>query len=378
MGDKNAEKDEEKLVMVGDGLDDEHDEDAEEGKKVVKAKAKEADAKDGDADEDDEEEGEELEASGDTRVRHGEDSDSDDDREAKRRERKLRKQRAKEARNRDQAELRFLRTRNEDLERRFSHLERRTATTEIVAIDQRINHIKSQIKIAEDVHAAAVEKSDGKSATEALRIKSELEQALGRLSGARERVVAEATETQRQQRSTTTNDGAQGQQRAQVDPQLISHAQRFLGKHDWIDPMRGDEDSAIVGAIDDALMASDEWRDRANTKAYWDELERRIKARLPHRFKTKGGRADDDEDDEDDEDEDATPRQRVNGSAERRASGPRFAVGGRERPLKKNEVYISPERKAAMIEAGAWEDPILRQRMLKRYQKYDQENSRNN
>jgi len=48
-------------------------------------------------------------------------------------------------------------------------------------------------------------------------------------------------------------------------------------------------------------------------------------------------------------------------------------VSGRERQLKKNEVYISPERKDAMVEAGVWDDPELRQRYLKQYATYDAE-----
>jgi hypothetical protein len=36
-------------------------------------------------------------------------------------------------------------------------------------------------------------------------------------------------------------------------------------------------------------------------------------------------------------------------------------------------VYISPERKEAMIEAGVWEDPVLRNKYLKSYATYDKE-----
>jgi hypothetical protein len=32
---------------------------------------------------------------------------------------------------------------------------------------------------------------------------------------------------------------------------------------------------------------------------------------------------------------------------------------------------VTPERKQAMIEAGVWDDPVLRQRYLKAYQDYD-------
>jgi hypothetical protein len=41
--------------------------------------------------------------------------------------------------------------------------------------------------------------------------------------------------------------------------------------------------------------------------------------------------------------------------------------------LKANEVYIDPERKKAMQEAGVWDDPKLRQQMLKRYHQFDRD-----
>ena len=41
----------------------------------------------------------------------------------------------------------------------------------------------------------------------------------------------------------------------------------------------------------------------------------------------------------------------------------------------RREVYVSPERKQAMMDAGYWEDPELRKRMLKRYAEADRNNS---
>ena len=60
----------------------------------------------------------------------------------------------------------------------------------------------------------------------------------------------------------------------------------------------------------------------------------------------------------------------------RRSTGPKITTGGRERPLRTNEVYIDADRKAAMIEAGVWDDEKLRARYLKRYQQYDKEHGR--
>ena len=42
----------------------------------------------------------------------------------------------------------------------------------------------------------------------------------------------------------------------------------------------------------------------------------------------------------------------------------------------RNEVVVTPERKQAMMEAGAWDDPVARKRLLKAYQEYDRNPAR--
>ena len=42
----------------------------------------------------------------------------------------------------------------------------------------------------------------------------------------------------------------------------------------------------------------------------------------------------------------------------------------------KKEVYVTPERRQAMIEAGVWDDPVRRTQMLKAYQAYDRNSAR--
>jgi len=37
------------------------------------------------------------------------------------------------------------------------------------------------------------------------------------------------------------------------------------------------------------------------------------------------------------------------------------------------KVYVSAERVQAMKDAGYWDDPVMRQRMLKRYAEVDRE-----
>jgi hypothetical protein len=149
-------------------------------------------------------------------------------------------------------------------------------------------------------------------------------------------------------------------QEAKPDPRVIRNAREWASGHEWFDFNGDDEDSRIVRALDESLSA--EGYD-PTSKEYWGELSARVKRRLPEKFK-KGARTRDEDDDDDMEDDDDKPR----GNA-----GPKFSSGGRERPLKKGEVYVSAERKQAMKEYGVWEDPVARNRMLKKYAKWDAE-----
>lgn len=54
--------------------------------------------------------------------------------------------------------------------------------------------------------------------------------------------------------------------------------------------------------------------------------------------------------------------------------GPAVGSGREHAPTStRREVYISPERKQALIDAGVWDDPVLRMKYVKRYAAYDAE-----
>jgi hypothetical protein len=128
----------------------------------------------------------------------------------------------------------------------------------------------------------------------------------------------------------------------QVDEATLSHAREFMADHPWYDINGRDEDSAIVLAIDQSLN-----KDGYDSKSdeYWTELKRRAARRLPERFKTETRVA---------------------------RGGPAVGSGREHAPTStRNEVYINPERKQALIEAGVWDDPILRKKYAARYAEYD-------
>ena len=291
----------------------------------------------------------------DERAGHAESgTEEDGDRTAIRERRREEKKRKREQRQRDLTELRFLRQRNDALERRQSQVEARQGQAETLQIDSRISELEQRIREAEGIHAEAIKKGAGDEATEALRIRDQLRDGVGQLKQIKDNQAREAQASRRP---------------PGPDPQVIARAQGWMSENsEWFDPQLRNEDSLVAKAVEDNLYR--EGRLDARTDAYWEEYNKRLAKRLPHLFK--GGKkvaTEDDDDDEGGEDE-AESREDARRSTPR---GPRITTGGRERPLKKNEVYVNAERKAAMVEAGVWDDPVLREKYLKRYQSYDRE-----
>jgi len=136
-----------------------------------------------------------------------------------------------------------------------------------------------------------------------------------------------------------------------VDPRVQSYAQQWLEANPWYDPSARDEDSAVTKAIDDR-MVRDGW-DPASPE-YWHELTRRVAGRINTASDNDGG-------------SERTPRRKAPPTGNTREFAPTST---------RNEVVVTPERKQAMMEAGAWDDPVARKRLLKAYQEYDRNPAR--
>lgn len=265
--------------------------------------------------------------------------------EEKRQFRKDRKHRQQVARDRDRVELEFLRRRNSDLERRVSSVESQTAQTQILTVDQRIQGVREQIRLADEVMADSLSEGKGETFVEAQRIRDTLAENLRKL----ENVKTSLADSQRAPRTPTVRETPP------VNPVVQAHVQKFITSNPWYRPGTADLDSIAVTQID-AEVAKE--FDPASQE-YWDELEERLQERLPHRFKS------------------ASPSSQESG--QRRSGGPRFSTQGRDSStpsLKPGQVFISAERRRAMEEAGVWDDPVLRKKYLKAYATYDrQQNS---
>lgn len=256
-------------------------------------------------------------------------------RERRRKEKQERKERRETAIKRDKTELDFLRSRNDDLERRLTVQEKRAQQSEVVSIEQQIAQANKEAQMADRVIAKAVENNNGEDVAKAMKYR---DQAIAKVN----------------QLAQAKHQASQPTPAPAVDERTMHYAQEFMKENPWYDAQGRDEDSAIVMAIDQALS-----KDGYNpqTEEYWDELRQRAARRLPERF------------DEDDYD---PPKK----SSRKPRGGPKVGSGKEHAPTStRKEVYISPERKAALVEAGVWDDPVLRMRYVKRYAAYDKQNS---
>ena len=275
--------------------------------------------------------------SGDERVARdsgdGNESEREAIRERRRQEKQERKDRRGKAISRDKLELDFLRKRNDDLERRFTVHEQRFQQIDMGQIDARINKAKNDAELAERVIAKAVDSGNGTDVTQAMRYRDQAMMTMNQLLAAKQ-------ETNRPQPNMP-----------KVDDLTMHYAKEFIQDNPWYDAQGRDESSAIVLAIDQSLAKEGL---NPQTEEYWDELRSRAARRLPEKFgNSKSSQR-----------SDRQPR-----------GGPAVGSGREHAPATtRNEVYINPDRKQALIEAGVWDDPTLRMRYVKKYAEYDRNN----
>lgn len=276
-------------------------------------------------DDDDEDEG-------DARLAESDD-DHDDEISSQSRKRRL-KRREVQKRARDSAarELDFLRQQSAELTRRLQAVEGHAISTNEQTIDARLQQTLNDIRQAEHIIARATEAGNGDDAMAAMRI--------------REQAMDEARQLQynKQQVAAVREQVAQ----PRPDPRVQSFASEWMQANPWYNPQGGDDDSAVVNAIDAAMTAQGY---DPTSRGYWEELTGRVAARVAS-----------------DDSAPATTRRRAPPQGSTREHAPTST---------RKEIYVTPERKAAMIEAGVWDDPAARTRMLKAYQAYDKNGSAN-
>lgn len=246
------------------------------------------------------------------------------------RDRRTRRQIQKQAKERSQRELEFLRQQNAELMQRMSAIEGNTLSQQAQTIAQQYQQALYEKQQAEMIIAKAVEAGNGDDVTQAMRIRDEANYRAAQLAQAQQQAETYAMQAVA----------------PRPDPRVVDYGKQWMDANPWYDPSGRDEDSAITKAIDNSL-AAEGWN--PSSEEYWHELTRRVAARI-------GG----------DDAPTASPRRKAPPTGNTREHAP---ISTRK------EVYVTPERKQAMIEAGVWDDPVARKRYLKAYQAYDRNNT---
>jgi hypothetical protein len=268
-----------------------------------------------------------------------EDDETEDEREkireARREERRLKKDLAKQREYTAKNKISALEKRNEDLARRLANLENGAASLKIAHIDKAVEDEATRVEYAKMKMLQAAQSGDAAGQVEYLEQLTDAKQRLQQIQHYKKQQL-EAAKSPKQNVPNPVSEEVQ------------RNAQRWLRKNSWFDPQAQDTDSRIAKVIDQEL-ATDGW-DPTDSE-YWEELDNRLSARLPHRYTAKGGKE------------------------TKRSPGPtassRVANTSSAKP---GTITLSRERVQAIKDAGAWDDTDKRNKMIRAYASYDRNN----
>jgi hypothetical protein len=259
--------------------------------------------------------------------------DTDAIREARRARRRAKKEYIKRTNEEKDQRLTLLQRQNQELMERLAAVERKTHTADLARLDSAISDEEARLEFFKRKMREATDNSDGAAFMQAQEGWYEARRKVEAMQGIKQRAV-----------QATNNDAGP------ANPRLVKLANQWMERNPWYDPNGGDEDSQIAKLIDNRL-ASEGW-DPASEE-YWDEFDKRLQSRLPNRYT---------------HEQDDQPRRR-----------PRSFVTGSSRessvPGQTGKTFVlEPEMVRAIKDAGLWDDPASRNRMIKRYA----EQARNN
>jgi len=257
------------------------------------------------------------------------DPDAEAARQAKRDKRRMRKDYHKQVSVEKDIKLQQLERQNQHLLERLSIVERKTLGSELARLDKRIEDEQNRVVFAKQKIKEAAETGNGDLMVSAQDMLVESSRNYEALANLKKRSIT----PQRQQTIQ------------KPDPSLQRHANAWMSKNSWYDPTGKDPDSRR--ALNEDQILAEEGYD-PKTPEYWEELDKRLQRVVPHRYT-------------DNMDEvpvrTQRPRNVVTGSGRESIT----QSGGR------NTLTLSPEKVKAMKEAGLWQDPEKRARMIKRY-----------
>jgi hypothetical protein len=254
---------------------------------------------------------------------------------ARREKRRAKRDLAKKTGVEKDMKLQLLERKNQELMERLSVVERKTHSADLARIDKAIEDQELRLQYAKMKIAEAASAADGHAMTEAQEIMYDARRQMEALSN----VKKAAVEPRKAQGNVP-------------DPRLQRLAANWMERNDWYDPNGRDTDSKIAKQIDESLV-SEGWN--PTESEYWEELDNRLHKYLPHKYN----------DTTDVRSSTKRPRSVVTSSG-------RESVNG---STNRNTFVLKPEQVRAMKDAGFWDDPDKRSKMIKRYAQEARNNS---
>jgi hypothetical protein len=255
-------------------------------------------------------------------------------REARREERRLKKELAKQRDASSKHKISALEKRNEELARRLAQIENNQSSFRLAQLDKTLEDESTRVEYAKMKMMQAAQTGDAAAQIEYLEQLTDAKQRLQQLQHFKKQQLNEA----KKPKQNVPNP---------VSQEVERNAKDWLRKNSWYDPEARDTDSRIAKVIDQELSA-DGW-DPSDSE-YWDELDNRLSARLPHRYTAKGG------------------------TTQRRSAGPTASSRVSASTAKPNTITLSRERVQAIKDAGSWDDVEKRNKMIRAYASYDRAN----
>jgi len=259
----------------------------------------------------------------DSDVDHPDDSDAV--REARRNRRRAKKVYIKRTNEEKDSRLTNLQRQNQELMERLAVVERKSYASDLARLDKAMEDEELRLNYATAKMREATDSANGAAFTQAQQMWYESKRKIEAMEGFKQRAVSAGDK----------EEGA-------ANPALVRQANKWMERNSWYDPKGGDEDSQIAKVIDNRL--AEEGYDPSSSD-YWEELDSRLQKRLPHLYNQRSS-----------ESNRSRPRSVVTGTG--RETG--RASGG-------NTFVLEPEQVRAMKDAGLWDDPEKRARMIKRY-----------
>jgi hypothetical protein len=268
----------------------------------------------------------EAEDSEDERLAESDEPDEEEEKTSASNKNRKRREVQKAARDRAQRELQLLREQNQLLMERVNSIEGSVRSQTEERLDHRLHEAQREVQTADAIIARAVEAGNGEDVVTAMRLKEEAQNKVLQLAAAK------------QQAAQPSHQGP--------DPRIASLAREWAAANPWFDASGRTEESAIALAIDRVLP--NEGYDPRSVE-YYEELTRRLNNRIGN----------------------PNPPERTQETTAKRKAPPQGTVSQHAPTSTRKQVYVTPERKQAMMDAGYWDDVALRNQMLKEYAAYD-------